>query len=85
MWKRAGPLNKRGRKTSPVFEAHIIGQLIYTRIENIDGVDQAVVQANVAHSWHVIKLAAEQVQKWPQFLDDQVALFELWARFRMLG
>ena len=85
VWKRVGPLNKRGRKTSPVFEAHIIGQLIYTRIENIDGVDQAVVQANVAHSWHVIKLAAEQVQKWPQFLDDQVALFELWARFRMLG
>jgi hypothetical protein len=67
-WKKQGPLKKRGRKTCQEFEEQVLAQLIYTKIEKIDSVEQAVIQANIAHSWHVIKLAAQQVQAWPQFL-----------------
>ena len=66
-WKKHGPNKKRGRKFCVEFEQHVISQLIYTRIEKIEEVNRAVIEANVAHSYHVIVMAAQEVQKWPQF------------------
>ena len=49
----------------------LIGMLIYTRMERINGVEQALIEANVAHGYAVLKQAAEAVQKLPAFLQQR--------------
>ena len=69
-WAKEGPLKKQGRKTNSAFELQVIGMLIYTRMERINGVEQALIEANVAHGYAVLKQAAEAVQKLPPFFCD---------------
>jgi len=69
-WTKAGPARKRGPKVNDEYERHVISQLIYTEMENVENVETAVVKANVAHSHAVIKRAGEIVQKWPAFAQD---------------
>ena len=69
-WAKSGPTRKRGVKVNTDFEDQVIGQLIYTEIEKVDNVEQAVVKSNVAHSHATIRLAATMVQKTAFFLKD---------------
>lgn len=70
IWKKATAPRKRGVKVNDEFESQVIGQLVYSEMEKVDEVDQAVVKANVAHSYAVIKAAAQIVQKMPFFKED---------------
>ena len=71
-WQKAEPSNKRGRKVCSEFEAQIISQSIFTSFSKVDAIEVAVIEANVAHSYAVIKQAAEVVQKFPAYLSNQV-------------
>ena len=66
-----GPQLKRVVKVNVDFEAQVIGQLVYAEIEEVDSVQTAVVKANVAHSYHVIRKAAQVVQQMAFFAGDQ--------------
>ena len=44
-----------GRKIDEEFEAAVLGELIYSEIENIDGKEQAVVKANVVYGYSIIR------------------------------
>jgi hypothetical protein len=69
-WRTPGPCKRRGKKVNLEFEAQIIGQMIYTEFENVNGVELALVKANVAHSYAVIQRAGEMVEALPQFKED---------------
>ena len=69
-WSTAGPSKKSGRKVNSAFEMQVINQFIYTEFENVNGVEVAVIKANVAHSYGVLMAAARSVQVMPQFADD---------------
>ena len=70
-WGKSPVNKKRGVKVNCEFEAQIIGQLIYSELEDVDGVELALIKANVAHSYAVIQRAAQVVQALPQFLPDE--------------
>ena len=69
-WQTAGPTQKRGAKVNVAFEMQVVGQLIYAEMEDVDSVQQALIKANVAHSYGVIQQAALIVQKMPAFVED---------------
>ena len=69
-WRQAGPKKRRGRKPATAFEEAVLGELIYVQIETVEHVEQAHVIANVAHSYAVIRRAAQKAQKTSPFLKD---------------
>ena len=69
-WSTSTVLNKRGRKINWSFEEQVVAQLVFTSIEMVDSVEQAVVVANVAYSHSVIRQAAEVAQGMPAFAED---------------
>ena len=70
-WKKQGANKPRGRKPHTEFETAVISELVYTRMELVDNVEKAIIEANVVHSYLVIKQAAQKVQKTPAFLSDE--------------
>ena len=62
---------KRGRSRRDCFERDVLDQMIYTTLEAVDDPDRVAVLANVAHSYEVIKFAAQKVQKMPEYLQDE--------------
>ena len=68
-WRQSGAAKPRGRKVNEAFEAQVLGQLVYSEMENVEGVEQAVVKANIAHSHATIKRAAMLAKSW--FPDDE--------------
>jgi hypothetical protein len=62
---------KRGRSRRDCFERDVLDQMIYTTLEEVDDPDRVAVLANVAHSYEVIKFAAQKVQKMPEYLQDE--------------
>ena len=58
---------KPGPKIDEEFETQVLSQLVYSEMEKVNDVTQAVVKANVAHSYAVIQRAAETVQKMAPF------------------
>ena len=83
-WKKASAPRKQGVKVNTEFETQVLSQLVYTELEKVNDVEQAVVKANVAHSHAVIKKAAETVQKMPAFTSDEkvkkLAFSPMWVR-----
>ena len=61
-----------GARFDSEFEAQIVSQIIFTSFSKVDAIEVAVVEANVAHSYAVIRQAAEVVQKFPAYLSIQV-------------
>ena len=84
-WRTPGPSKRRGKKVNLEFEAQIIGQMIYTEFENVNGVELAIVKANVAHSYAVIQRAAEMVQALPQFKEDDKVQKLKFSRYWVRG
>ena len=69
-WSTSTVLNKRGRKINWSFEEQVVAQLVFTAIEQVDTVEQAVVVANVAYSHDIIRQAAVIAQEMPAFAED---------------
>ena len=69
-WRTAGPNKKRGKKVNAALEQQILGQMIYTEFEEVNGVEVALVKANISHSYAVIQAAAKIAQALPQFAAD---------------
>ena len=69
-WARHGPKKKTGRKVNSSFETQVISQFIYTEFEIVNGIEIALIKANVAHSYGVMMAAARVVQAMPQFAGD---------------
>ena len=66
------PKARRGRKgTSDGFNAAVLGELVFASVEYVDNAQRLKVEANVAYTHVVIRTAARQVQKWPQFAQDK--------------
>ena len=63
---------KPGRKgTSDAFNVAVLGELVYASVESKDDAQLLRIEANVAYSHAVIKIAAQRVQAWPQFRGDK--------------
>jgi hypothetical protein len=56
-----------GRPVNTEFEAAVRDQLIYSELEEVDGREKAVVKANVAYGYAIIRRAAQIVQKAETF------------------
>ena len=47
-----------------------LSELVFASVEYVDNAQRLKVEANVAYTHVVIRTAARQVQKWPQFAQD---------------
>ena len=68
---RAWPGRRRGRKVNKEFEEAVLGQLIFTSLQEVEEEEKAVVVANVIYSQDVVQTAAAMVKKLPQFIQDE--------------
>ena len=71
-WLKFGTKAKArtGRSVNEAFERAVLGHLVYTVLEQVDGVDTASVVANVTYSYDIAELAAKTTQKEAPWVDD---------------
>ncbi len=74
---KAGTATKKktGRAVNTTFEAAVLSNLVYTVLEKapdtLDAAKHAHIVANVAHSYLVIKQAAQMARQLPQFAENE--------------
>ena len=62
---------KRGRKVNLAYDEAVMDNLVFSVLEKIDGVETAVIQANIIHSHDIIRKAATVARKIEPFLSDE--------------
>jgi hypothetical protein len=63
--------NARGRRANMEFEKDVLANLIFVAVRDLDGVETASVIANIAHSYHIIRMAAQTAQGSPKWKGDE--------------
>ncbi len=69
-WSISKAKKRLGRPVNVDYERAVVGHLLYTVLDTVDGVEQASVVANVAHSYEIVKLAAETTRKKEPWATD---------------
>lgn len=69
-----GPVRKAGRKYNANFEQHVLDELVFTTIENVNGRSQASIVANFCYSHELTMQAAKKVQVREEFSHDKLVV-----------